>query len=87
MFYSIEGQKGDLVNTNIDEVNAIEELLDKLEEAGYDLTADIGIVTPYTNQKTLLIKRLAQRMNHEQKNCIGTVHQFQGVGFEVIIYS
>ncbi|AOM41340.1 AAA domain-containing protein [Xenorhabdus hominickii] len=87
MFYSIEGQKGNLVNTNIDEVNAIEELLDKLEESGYDLTADIGIVTPYTNQKSLLIKRLAQRMNHEQKNCIGTVHQFQGVGFEVIIYS
>jgi superfamily I DNA and/or RNA helicase len=87
MFYSVEGQKGDMVNTNLDEVDAIELLLDKLEEAGYDLTADVGIVTPYSNQKSLLIKRLAQRMNHWQKNCIGTVHQFQGVGFEVIIYS
>lgn len=87
MFYSVEGRKGDLVNTNGDEVDAIEQLLDKLEAAGYDLTADVGIVTPYSNQKNLLIKRLGQRMNHQQKNCIGTVHQFQGVGFEVIIYS
>lgn len=87
MFYSVEGQKGDMVNTNLDEVDAIEQLLNKLEEAGYDLTADVGIVTPYSNQKSLLIKRLAQRMNYWQKNCIGTVHQFQGVGFEVIIYS
>lgn len=87
MFYSVEGQKGEMVNTNLDEVDAIELLLNKLEEAGYDLTADVGIVTPYSNQKSLLIKRLAQRMNHWQKNCIGTVHQFQGVGFEVIIYS
>ncbi|MFC3395040.1 AAA domain-containing protein [Brenneria rubrifaciens] len=87
MFYSVEGRKGDVVNTNLDEVDAIEQLLDKLEEAGYDLTTDIGIVTPYTNQKALLIKRLAERMNHWRKNCIGTVHQFQGVGFEVIIYS
>lgn len=87
MFYSVEGRKGDVVNTNLDEVDAIEQLLNKLEEAGYDLTADVGIVTPYSNQKSLLIKRLAMRMNHRQKNCIGTVHQFQGVGFEVIIYS
>lgn len=87
MFYSVEGQKGDMVNTNLDEVDGIELLLNKLEEAGYDLTSDVGIVTPYSNQKSLLIKRLAQRMNHWQKNCIGTVHQFQGVGFEVIIYS
>ncbi len=87
MFYSVEGQKGDNVNTNLDEVDAIEQLVNKLEEAGYDLTSDVGIVTPYSNQKSLLIQRLAQRMNHRQKNCIGTVHQFQGVGFEVIIYS
>ncbi|WP_244947289.1 AAA domain-containing protein [Cronobacter turicensis] len=87
MFYSVEGQKGDRVNTNQDEVDAIELLLNKLEEAGYDLTTDVGIVTPYSNQKSLLIQRFAQRMNHWQKNCIGTVHQFQGVGFEVIIYS
>ncbi len=87
MFFSVEGKKGNAINTNIDEVDAIEQLLDKLEDAGYDLTSDIGIVTPYSNQKSLLIKRLAQRMDHWNRNCIGTVHQFQGVGFEVIIYS
>ncbi|HBV40040.1 MAG TPA: hypothetical protein DEF05_10240, partial [Erwinia sp.] len=87
MFYSVEGQKGLVTNTNLDEAEAIGQLLDKLEEAGYDLSADVGIVTPYTNQKSLLIQRFAKRMNHWEKNCIGTVHQFQGVGFEVIIYS
>ncbi|MEI2263899.1 AAA domain-containing protein [Erwinia sp. CGal63] len=87
MFYSVEGQRGRVTNTNIDEVEAIGQLLDKLEEAGYDLCADVGIVTPYTNQKSLLVQKFASRMDHQKKNCIGTVHQFQGVGFEVIIYS
>ncbi|QHM73821.1 AAA domain-containing protein [Mixta intestinalis] len=87
MFYSVEGRKGDVVNTNLDEIEAIEQLLNKLEAAGYNLSADIGIVTPYANQRALLIQRLGERMHHQQKNCIGTVHQFQGVGFEVIIYS
>ncbi|HFF9857109.1 AAA domain-containing protein [Serratia marcescens] len=87
MFYSVEGQKGSAVNTNMDEVDAIEQLLDKLEDAGYDLTQDIGIVTPYSNQKMLLIQRLGKRLDHYSSPRIGTVHQFQGVGFEVIIYS
>ncbi|HAY3883690.1 AAA domain-containing protein [Escherichia coli] len=87
MFYSVEGHKGGLINTNTDEVDAIEQLLNKLEDSGYDLTTDVGIVTPYSNQKSLLLRRFARRMNHRQKNCIGTVHQFQGTGFEVIIYS
>ncbi|MEZ0582794.1 AAA domain-containing protein [Erwinia sp. STN24] len=87
MFYSVEGQKGRVANTNLDEAEAIGQLLDKLEDAGYDLCADVGIVTPYSNQKSLLVQRFAKRMNHWEKNCIGTVHQFQGVGFEVIIYS
>ena len=87
MFYSVEGQKGGAINTNTDEVDAIEQLLDRLEEAGYDLTKDIGIVTPYSNQKSALIQRVGKRLNHFASLRIGTVHQFQGVGFEVIIYS
>ena len=87
MFYSVEGKKGAAINTNLDEVDAIEQLLDKLEEAGYDLHKDIGIVTPYANQKTLLIQKVGERLNHKKSLAIGTVHQFQGVGFEVIIYS
>lgn len=87
MFYGVEGSRGLMPNTNQDEVDAIGLLLDKLEAAGYDLTCDVGIITPYANQKTLLIKAYGERMNQRQALKIGSVHQFQGVGFEVIIFS
>lgn len=87
MFYGVEGRKGITPNTNLDEVEAIGLLLDKLEEAGYDLTRDIGIITPYSNQKHLLISAYGERLQQRQALKIGSVHQFQGVGFEVIIYS
>ncbi|VVM73076.1 hypothetical protein PS619_01901 [Pseudomonas fluorescens] len=87
MFYGVQGRRGAMPNTNQDEVEAIGLLLDKLEAAGYDLTKDVGIITPYSNQKNLLIKAYGQRMKQSQALKIGSVHQFQGVGFEVIIYS
>lgn len=87
MFYGVQGRRGNLPNTNQDEVDAIGLLLDKLEAAGYDLTQDVGIITPYSNQKNLLIKAHGERLKHRQALKIGSVHQFQGVGFEVIIYS
>ncbi|MGE8150064.1 AAA domain-containing protein [Pseudomonas vancouverensis] len=87
MFYGVEGRKGPMPNTNQDEVEAIGLLLDKLEGAGYDLTQDVGIITPYSNQKNLLIKAYGERLAQRKALKIGSVHQFQGVGFEVIIYS
>lgn len=87
MFYGVQGRRGLMPNTNQDEVDAIGLLLDKLEAAGYDLTRDVGIITPYSNQKNLLIKAYGERLKHRQALKIGSVHQFQGVGFEVIIYS
>ncbi|WP_432219628.1 AAA domain-containing protein [Pseudomonas kribbensis] len=87
MFYGVEGRKGPLPNTNQDEVEAIGLLLDKLEGAGYDLARDVGIITPYSNQKNLLIKTYGERLGQRKALKIGSVHQFQGVGFEVIIYS
>ncbi|MDY4311880.1 AAA domain-containing protein [Pseudomonas shirazica] len=87
MFYGVQGRRGLMPNTNQDEVDAIGLLLDKLEAAGYDLTQDVGIITPYSNQKNLLIKAYGERLKHRQALKIGSVHQFQGVGFEVIIYS
>ncbi len=87
MFYGVQGRRGHLPNTNVDEVEAIGQLLDKLEAAGYDLTQDVGIITPYSNQKSLLIKAYGERLKHRVALKIGSVHQFQGVGFEVIIYS
>ncbi|WP_416769622.1 AAA domain-containing protein [Pseudomonas sp. RHF3.3-3] len=87
MFYGVQGRRALMPNTNQDEVDAIGLLLDKLEAAGYDLTKDVGIITPYSNQKNLLIKKYGERLKHRQALKIGSVHQFQGVGFEVIIYS
>lgn len=87
MFYGVQGRRGALPNTNVDEVEAIGLLLDRLEAAGYDLTQDVGIITPYSNQKNLLIKAYGERLKQRAALKIGSVHQFQGVGFEVIIYS
>lgn len=88
MFYSIEGRSGTAKNTNMDEVEAIGSLLDKLEKSGYDLTSDVAIISPYKNQSNLLASRYAKRLKSEQENIkIGTVHKFQGAGFNVVIYS
>lgn len=86
MFYHVDGarQSG---KTNLDEVRGIGELLDQLEQAGYNLTCDIGIITPYADQKRQLISAYGQRMEQNKLAKIGTIHQFQGVGFEVIIFS
>jgi len=73
--------------TNLDEIEKIGEILDELEGSGYDLTQDVGIITPYSNQKNELIKKYGERLSHKKSMKIGSVHQFQGVGFEVIIYS
>ncbi|WP_431687716.1 AAA domain-containing protein [Hahella sp. NBU794] len=87
MFYGVQGKQGDLPNTNIDEVEAIGSLLDKLSEAGYDITKDVGIITPYSNQRQLLTIHYGARLKNNEALKIGSVHQFQGTGFEVIIYS
>ncbi|MCT9166197.1 hypothetical protein B9X71_07805 [Acinetobacter baumannii] len=86
MFYHVDGERQS-GKTNLDEVKAIGELLNRLEEAGYNLKTDIGIITPYADQKRLLINAYGKRMEQEKSSKIGTIHQFQGVGFEVIIFS
>ena len=87
MFYSVQGQGSQLPRTNIDEVLAIERIIDKLEDAGYHVAADVSIITPYSNQKELIIDRLGKRLDHTTNQNIGTVHQFQGIDSNVIIYS
>lgn len=86
MFYHVDGARH-AGKTNLDEIIAIGELLNELERAGYDLKSDIGIITPYADQKRLLISAYGKRMAQDKLAKIGTIHQFQGVGFEVIIFS
>lgn len=62
-------------------------MLDKLEKY-YNLTSQVGIITPYKLQEQLLQKEFAKRLKHTDiHKKIGTVHSFQGSEFEVIIFS
>ena len=64
------------------------EVLNFIEESGFDLKNDVGIITPYRNQASKLISRFKTRINHTRKlEKIGTVHKFQGAEFPVVIFS
>jgi superfamily I DNA and/or RNA helicase len=69
---------------NLQEVEAIQIILSKLELSGFDLQQDIGVITPFLKQELLLKKKLRSRVPY---NRIGTVHKFQGMGVNVIIFS
>lgn len=88
LFYDVPGKAGQKRNTNIDEVFAISSIIDKLQESGYNVKSDIGIITPYATQEALLIEKLGGRLGHtSEASKIGTVHKFQGVEFNVVIFS
>jgi superfamily I DNA and/or RNA helicase len=75
-------------NTNLKEIDEINKVLDSLENAGFNLKKDIGIITPYKNQSSKLISRFKKRINHtRQLEKIGTVHKFQGAEFPVVLFS
>ena len=87
-FFDVPGIKSERKNTNIAEIEIIDFLLDKLEESGFNLKNDVGIITPFFNQERLLIKKLGKRIGHgKEKAKIGTVHKFQGVEYKIIIFS
>ena len=75
------------VKINIDEINKISKILNRLHVIGFDLTTDVGIITPYKQQEKVLIDNFAQYLNHGEEAKIGTVHKFQGAEFKVIIFS
>jgi len=88
LFFNVEGSKGNKKNTNIDEIKMIGEVLNKLEQSGYNIRKDVGIITPFNTQEHEIIKEYSSRIGHSKDNIkIGTVHKFQGVEFEVIIFS
>jgi len=73
---------------NFDEISKIESILNRLQAIGYDLTNEVGIITPYKDQERELALRFGQRLAHSNtKAKIGTVHKFQGVEYKVIIFS
>lgn len=75
-------------NVNLEEIDQIEKILEKIKLAGFDLENDVGIITPYRNQASKLITRYKKIINHTRKlEKIGTVHKFQGAEFPIVIFS
>ncbi|MFW2567835.1 AAA domain-containing protein [Aliarcobacter butzleri] len=75
-------------NVNTNEIEEINKVLNFIEESGFDLQNDVGIITPYRNQASKLISRFKMRINHTRKlEKIGTVHKFQGAEFPIVIFS
>lgn len=75
-------------NVNDKELEQIDEVLNFIEESGFDLENDVGIITPYRNQSSKLISKFKTRINHTRKlEKIGTVHKFQGAEFPIVIFS
>ena len=76
---------------NQSEIAVISTLLKKLHNAGYNLTKDVGIITPYREQEQALIKAFGDQLHHgmgdNAEAKIGTVHKFQGVEYKIIIFS
>jgi len=88
LFFNVDGSRGNKKNTNTDEIKMIGEVLNKLEKSGYDIKKDVGIITPFNTQEFEIIKKYSSKIGHSKNNIkIGTVHKFQGVEFEVIIFS
>lgn len=74
---------------NFNEISQIGIILNRFEAIGYDLTKDVGIITPYRDQESELIRAFGGRLNHVEgkESKIGTVHKFQGVEYKVMIFS
>lgn len=88
IFYNVKKKINSRINTNINEINKIEEILKKLKENGVDLDKDVRIITPFVNQEKMLINKFGKLVNHTFKLAkIGTVHKFQGTEFPIVIFS
>lgn len=75
-------------NVNAKEIEHIDKILNFIEESGFNLENDVGIITPYRNQASKLISKFKTRINHTRKlEKIGTVHKFQGAEFPIVIFS
>lgn len=80
-------KKDPLVNEN--EINLIIDILESLSENdNFDITKDIGIITPFVKQEQAIISAVGDLIGHSYDNKkIGTIHKFQGSEFKVIIFS
>jgi GTPase SAR1 family protein len=90
MFFDVKNfDTNGFKKVNETEMDVIDKLLNRLQNAGYNLKKDVGIITPYKDQEVSLIRRFGERVDHNpnEEAKIGTVHKFQGVEYKVVIFS
>jgi hypothetical protein len=85
--YHVEGRLDH--NANIEEVAAIESILEHLMTHGYSLVdkqgqCRVGVISPFRQQANRLQQHLGAWLNAQNVN---TVHKFQGGQREVVIFS
>ncbi|MEL7420025.1 MAG: AAA domain-containing protein [Cyanobacteria bacterium J06555_3] len=78
-------------HTNLQEIEAIERLVEHLVENGYSVDSfddnTIGVISPYRAQADALYSTLRSKYRDFKRESIGTVHTFQGGQKSVIIFS
>jgi len=85
-FFNVSNPNGG--KTNYEEINGITKILNRLESIGFDLTTQVGIITPYVAQEAALVNTFGERLAHSPEAAkVGTVHKFQGVEYDVVIFS
>lgn len=82
--YHVEGTIAN--HTNLEEVEAVERLIEQLLDRGYSFD-EIGVISPYRAQADALFSHLLERYPDVNRDRIGTVHTFQGGQKSVIILS
>ena len=71
---------------NEEEVDLVVLVLEKLIKSGVDFE-DIGIITPYTAQKELIVEKMKEKYKNSEKLKISSVDGFQGGEKDFIILS
>ncbi|MBF0303429.1 MAG: DUF559 domain-containing protein, partial [Desulfamplus sp.] len=78
-------------HANPSEAYAIIDFIEELNQKGLNNNIGIGIITPFRNQKNLILNLLSRKKmitgNPNDKILASTVHSFQGDERDIIIYS
>jgi len=88
--YHVEGNYEQ--HTNVQEIEAIDRLVEYLVESGYSISSPdnentIGVISPYRAQADALYSKLHLKYRDFKRESIGTVHTFQGGQKSAIIFS
>jgi len=88
-FIDITGQEPTRVgNTSLLEAYTIAVVLEVIKEDGFNLSKDVGIITPFQEQKHLLVDFFAHRIGHDHDTPkIGLLSELTDRKFSVLIYS